>query len=241
MLIGTGRRGRTSVTVVGLIPARAGSKRLHNKNLAPLDGRPLIAYTCDAACASGVLAATYVNTDSPEIARIAGEHGVPCPALRPKQLAADDTPTLASNLYLLEVLAARGERHDAVMVLQPTSPLRQAEDIRAAWALFEDHAPCAVVSVSPLVPESWTGRIARDGRFERGSGDAPVYRLNGAIYIYQWDDYVADRTPRKTVAYVMPAARGIDIDTADDLEYARFLLRRMQPVPASGPGCGMLP
>lgn len=225
------------MSVVGLIPARAGSKRLHNKNLAPLEGRPLIAYTCDAATASGVLTATYVNTDSPEIARIAGEHGAPCPALRPRHLAADDTPTLASNLYLLDVLAQRGERYDAVMVLQPTSPLRTRDDIRAAWGLFEEHAPCAVVSVSPLVPESWLGRIGRDGQFERETGDNVVYRLNGAIYIYGWEDYVEARPPRKTVAYVMPPLRGVDIDTADDLEYARFLLRRMQPVLASGPGC----
>jgi CMP-N-acetylneuraminic acid synthetase len=214
------------MSVVGLIPARASSKRLPGKNLIPLDGRPLIAHTCAAAQASGVLSAIYVNTDSPEIAAAAGENGATCPVLRPKRLAADDTPSRDSNLFILDFLARRGERYDAVMVLQPTSPLRTADDIRAAWQLFEEHAPCAVVSVTPLVPEAWTGRIGRDGRFERGTGDDTVCRLNGAIYIHCWEDYVQDRPPRKTIAYLMPPTRGLDIDTPEDLEYAEFLLRK---------------
>ena len=214
------------MTVVGIIPARAGSKRLPGKNLAPLDGRPLLAHTCEAARAAGVLSAIYVNTDSPEIAAAGAQHGVQCPALRPKHLAADDTPSRDSNLFLLDYLARRGERYDAVMVLQPTSPLRTPDDIRAAWQLFEEHAPCAVVSVCPLVPESWLGRIGRDGSFERFAGDATVYRLNGALYIHQYDDYLHDRPPRKTIAYPMPPVRSVDIDRREDLEYARFLLER---------------
>jgi CMP-N,N'-diacetyllegionaminic acid synthase len=214
------------MTVVGLIPARAGSKRLPGKNLVPLDGRPLLAHTCAAAVEGRVLTAVYVNTDSTEIAAIAEQNGVACPALRPKHLAADDTPTRDSNLFILDFLSRRGERYDAVMVLQPTSPLRTAGDIRGAWALFEEHAPCAVVSVAPLVRESWTGRIGRDGQFERAVGEETIYRLNGAIYIYRYEDYIADLSPRKTVAYPMPAARSIDIDTPEELEYARFVLQQ---------------
>ena len=216
------------MSVVGLIPARAGSKRLPGKNLIPFDGRPLIAHTCAAAQASGVLSAIYVNTDSPEIAAAAQQNGATCPVLRPKRLAADDTPSRDSNLFMLDFLARRGECYDAVMVLQPTSPLRTADDIRAAWQLFEEHAPCAVVSVTPLAPEAWTGRIGRDGRFERSAGQDTVYRLNGAIYIHGWEDYVQDRPPRKTIAYLMPPTRGLDIDTPDDLEYAEFLLRKVR-------------
>lgn len=211
------------MTVVGLIPARAGSKRLPRKNLAPLDGRPLLSFTCAAALESGVLTAVYVNTDSPEIARAAAELGVDCPVLRPAHLAVDATPTRDSNLFLLDFLARRGERYDAVMVLQPTSPLRTAGDIRGAWALFEEEAPCEVVSVSPLARESWTGHLGRDRRFEPNVGDEMLYRLNGAIYIHCCDDYVAGHEPRKTVAYLMPPSRGVDIDTSQDLEYANFL------------------
>ena len=223
------------MTILGLIPARAGSKRLPGKNLLALSGKPLLAHTCEAALASGVLTEIYVNTDSADIAAVPEQHGVACPVLRPRQLAADDTPTRASNLFVLEFLAARGESYDAVMVLQPTSPLRSADDIRRAWALFEEHAPCAAVSVSPIAPESWTGRIAAGNRFEREVGDELLYRLNGAIYIYAWRDYLENLAPRKTVAYVMPPMRSVDVDTHEDLEYAEYLLslaRRNPPIQA---------
>ncbi len=210
--------------VVGLIPARAGSKRLPGKNLLPLAAKPLIAHTCEAALDSGVLTAVYVNTDDPAIAAAAERYGVAYPVLRPAHLAADDTPTRASNLFLLEFLAERGEHYDAVLVLQPTSPLRSAEDIRRAWTLFEEHAPCEVVSVSPLVPESWAGRIGRGNRFERDGGDEWLYALNGAIYVHAWADYVEGRPARKTVAYVMPRERSVDIDTRDDFDYAEYVL-----------------
>jgi len=211
--------------VVGLIPARAGSKRLPNKNLAPLNGRPLITYTCEAAVASGVLAAVYLNTDSPSIAAAARECGVSCPVLRPAHLALDETPTQASNRFLLEFVAERGETYDAVMTLQPTSPLRTGEDIREALALFEANAPCAVVSVSPVAPAFWLGRVGKDGRFEPLPGGDVVYRLNGAIYLHLYEDYVGSRQAPRTLVYPMPIDRGVDIDTWADLQYASFLLQ----------------
>jgi CMP-N,N'-diacetyllegionaminic acid synthase len=214
--------------VVGLIPARAGSKRLANKNLALLDGQPLIAYTCEAALNSGILSAVYVNTDSPAIATVAERFGVHCPALRPESLARDDTPTQDSNRYFLEMLARRGEEYDAVMVLQPTSPLRAAADIREAWELFEANQPCAVVSVSPVTPASWLGHIGKDGRFEPLLGEDVVYGLNGAIYTYSIDDYIAGRSPARTLVHPMPRSRGVDIDTLEDLRYAEFLLRQTE-------------
>ncbi len=212
------------MNVIGVIPARAGSRRLPGKNLCRLGGRPLVAWTCEAARASGVLDALYINTDSPEIAAVARACGAQCPTLRPAHLAADDTPTRDANLFLLDLLARRGARADAVMILQPTSPLRTADDIRAAWALYEEHAPCAVVSVAPVAPEAWLGRIARNGEFERSAGDELMYRLNGAIYIHGWDDYVTNHAARRTMAYVMPASRAIDIDTAEDLEHVRSIV-----------------
>jgi CMP-N-acetylneuraminic acid synthetase len=222
------------MTIVGLIPARAGSKRLPNKNLARLAGRPLLHYTCEAAVRSGVLAAVYVNTDSAAIAAVAAECGVTCPVLRPARLAEDATPTQVSNRFLLDYLAQRGESYDAVMVLQPTSPLRTAADIRAAVELFEANAPCAVIAASPVAPASWLGRIGKDGRIEPLSGEDVVHRVNGAIYLYRADDYRYDRRPPRTMVYPMPAARGVDIDTREDLDYAAFRLQQ-QPIQA---GCG---
>lgn len=216
--------------MVGIIPARSGSKRLPNKNLADLDGRPLIVHTCQAAIDSGVLSAVYINTDSAEIASTAVDAGATCPVLRPAPLASDDATTRDATLFMLDFLANRGETYNAVMILQPTSPLRTAADIRAAWDLFHEHAPCAVVSVTEMVPESWSGRIGRDGQFEQLAGTQMLHRLNGAIYVYRWDDYVRKQIPRKTIAYRIPPERGIDIDTPDDLKLARFMIdRRKSP------------
>ncbi len=219
------------MTVLGIIPARGGSKRLPNKNLLELDGRPLVAHTCEVALASGVLTAVYVNTDSPAIAQAAERAGVKCPVLRPAELAADDTPTHASNEFLLDFLAWRGERYDALMVLQPTSPLRAAADIREAWELFEANAPCAVVSASPVRPASWLGHVGRDGRFEPLEGNDTLYALNGAIYVYTWDDYRLERQPARTLVHPMPRDRGVDVDTPEDFEVARLLLERRRREP----------
>jgi N,N'-diacetyllegionaminate synthase len=220
---------------VGIIPARAGSKRLPGKNLALLGGLPLIAHTCVAARASGVLDAIYVNTDSPEIAAAGRQFGVECPVLRPAHLAADTTPTRDSNLFLLDWLAReRGEHYDTLVLLQPTSPLRTADDIRAGLALYRRSAPCAVIGVLPLVPHGWLGRVAPDGRFERWTGDDVAHRINGALYIHDLSDYVADRPPPRTLAYVMPAARSVDIDRREDLDQAARLLHASRADPRPG-------
>ena len=210
--------------IVGIIPARRGSRRLPNKNLAELAGQPLLSYTCHAALESGVFSAVYVNTDSDEIADVARRHGVPCPALRPPGLAGDGTTMRDANPWLLQTLARRGESFDALMILQPTSPLRTPSDIRGAAQLFEEHAPCTVMSVTPLAPANWLARIDHAGRLERLPGDERMYRLNGAIYIHMTQDYLADHAPRKTMAYVMPPERSVDIDTLDDLRLAELLL-----------------
>lgn len=212
--------------IVGLIPARAGSKRVPGKCTARVGGQPLIGWTCAAARASGVLAALYVNTDCPRIAAEANGCGVATPFLRPARLATDDAPSRDANRFFLNVLAERGEAYDAVAILQPTSPLRTAEDIRAAVQLFRENAPCAVVSVTPVAPANWLGTLGRDGRFEPYDGDLSVYRLNGAIYLYLLSDYLAGRAPRKTLALPLPPERGVDIDTPEDLLHAEALLAR---------------
>lgn len=212
--------------VLGMIPARGGSRRLPGKNLALLAGRPLIAHTCIAAQASGVLTQVHVNTDNPEIAAAAAEAGVQCLALRPAHLATAEASTRAATLWLLDELARHGERFDALAILQPTSPLRSAADIRAALELFVKHAPCSVVSVCAVAPRGWLGTVDTAGRLQREAGDEPVYRLNGAIYIHRVEEYCATATPAVTVAYPMPAARSVDIDTAEEFEHARWLLER---------------
>lgn len=208
---------------VAIIPARGGSKRLPQKNVRVLGGLPLIAHTCRAARSSGVFADVFVNTDDLEIALAAERAGVTCPRLRPASLATDQTPTRDAVVWLLELLAERGQTYDALAILQPTSPLRSAADIRAALALFEENAPCAVKSVAPVAPAHWLGRVDRGGNLDPLPGDEPLVRLNGAIYVYGVAEYLADASPRKTVAYLMPPERSIDIDTAADFRFAEVL------------------
>ncbi len=215
---------------VGIVQARGGSKRLPNKNIRLLDGKPMVLYSCEAATSSGVLEAVYVNTDSPEIALVARRAGVECPALRPAQLATDDASSEDANRWLLGFLAERGERFDALAVLQATSPLRTAQDIRDAMSVFEDNAPCALKSVCPTKPARWHGLLGRGGVWEPIAGDETLFRLNGAIYIHTYGDYMDGRAPRKTVAFPMPAGRSVDVDTLDDFRHAEFLMSHQQAI-----------
>lgn len=210
--------------IVGVIPARGGSQRLPGKNLAIIGGLPLVAHTVQAACDSGVLSDVLINTDDADIAVAAADAGATYPALRPAHLATADATTRDANRWLLTQMAKCGREYDAIMVLQPTSPLRTADDIRAAADLFEENAPCAVESVTRVAPASWLARLGRDGRIETLVGEECVYRRNGAIYLYRVEDYLTDAPPRKTLAYRMPPERSVDIDVHEDLAVAEFLM-----------------
>lgn len=133
--------------VLGVIPARGGSKGIPNKNLALLAGRPLLAYTADAVRGSTRLTRTVVSTDDREIADAARGMGLDVPFMRPGALAADDTLMLPVMQHALQAVRAGGFQPDAVVILQPTSPLRRADHIDAAIALLEDSRADSVVSV----------------------------------------------------------------------------------------------
>jgi CMP-N,N'-diacetyllegionaminic acid synthase len=125
-------------TAVALIPARAGSKRVVDKNVAPLGGHPLIAYTIAAARASGVFDAVVVSTDSERYAHIARHYGAEVPGLRPPALAGDTSPDIEWVEHLLATLVGEGRHYDAFSILRPTSPFRQPETIQRAWKLFDE-------------------------------------------------------------------------------------------------------
>lgn len=212
------------MTVLGMIPARRGSKRLPRKNVLPLGDIPLVGHTCRAARASGVFNAIVVNTDDPEVAQAAGAFGVPTPMLRPAALAADDTPTRDAVVWMLEELDRRGERFDVLVLLQPTSPLRTHSDIAAALRLFIEQSPCRVVSTTRVSPRSWTGVRDEDGGWTAMGGEGDLWRLNGAIYIDRVVDYLAETAQVPTFAYAMPKSRSVDIDTQADFDLAEFYL-----------------
>jgi CMP-N,N'-diacetyllegionaminic acid synthase len=131
-MAGAGKTG-----LVALIPARAGSKRLTAKNIKPLAGHPVIAYTIAAARQSGIFDAVIVSTDSQDTADIAVRYGAESPFLRPAEMAADKSPDIEWLDYTLRRLRDEGRPYEKFALLRPTSPFRMPETIRRAWAQFQ--------------------------------------------------------------------------------------------------------
>lgn len=131
--------------IVALIPARSGSKRVADKNIRPLAGHPVIAYSIAAAIQSGIFAAVIVSTDSERYAAIARHYGAEVPFLRPVDIAGDHSPDIEWVEHTLKRLAAEGRSYDCFSILRPTSPFRLPETIRRAWAEF--HAEAGVDSL----------------------------------------------------------------------------------------------
>jgi CMP-N,N'-diacetyllegionaminic acid synthase len=128
---------------VALIPARAGSERVPGKNVRPLAGHPLLAYSIAAARETGLFDRIVVSTDSEEIAEIAGRYGAEVPALRPADLASATSPDIEWVQHMLAVLRERGNEYEIFALLRPTSPFRSADTIRRAWDLFVRRDPPA--------------------------------------------------------------------------------------------------
>lgn len=219
-------------TLLAVVPARGGSKRLPRKNVLPLHGRPLIRWTIDLARESELFASVLVSTDDEEIASVAREAGADVPWLRPHELATDS----AGSLEVLEHALAWHEREhsavDAVMLLQPTSPFRRVDAMRAAVQLFQQHRD-VIVSVSPAhVHPAWCFTLANgelqpmlgwQGLRTRSQDLLPAYSLNGSIYIVP-AARVREGAPLLAPPlrpFVMHDAReALDIDDADDWRQA---------------------
>ena len=222
---------------IAIIPARSGSKGIKDKNIRDLCGKPLMAYTIEAAIASGEFDEVMVSTDSELYAEIARAYGAQVPFLRSAVTASD---TASSWEMVDEVLAnykKLGKTFDTFCLLQPTSPLRTAADIKEAYKLFEEKANFAVVSVceaehSPL----WCGHLPETNEFidfvqqdklkQRQAGKK-FYRLNGAIYIVNIEKFKADRQlyQKGSFAYIMTQERSVDIDTELDFKLAEVTMR----------------
>lgn len=225
--------------ILAIVSARAGSKGLPGKNTRALAGKPLIAHTIEAARRAPSVSRVLVSTDGQDIADVAKSYGADVPFLRPSELARDETPGIEPVLHAVHWLAEQeASRPELILLLQPTSPLRTAEDIEAAVALMKRSHPPAVVSVEPVrkYPQ-WMVTLADDGQFRWMMGEDAVatrrqdlptaYALNGAIYLVRREVLVEQRTllPRGTIGYVMPPERSVDIDSELDIRVAEALLR----------------
>lgn len=220
---------------VAVIPARGGSKRLPGKNSLNLAGKPLIAWTIEAAIKSGVFEDIVISSDNDHILALASKYDNIITLKRPDHLASDTATTTDAVAHALEELESRGTRADVVAVLQPTSPLRRAEDITAAFNQFLDHQSATLVSVCELDhPIEWTGTLDSNGHLTglndslfRSQAYAKQYRLNGALYICR-REYIKEGSPLITaapLAYVMPRLRSLDVDTSLDLQLCELILK----------------
>lgn len=223
--------------VLGLVTARGGSKGLPGKNLRSLQGKPLITWTIEAAMLSGVLGRVVVSTDDSGIADVARRAGADVPFIRPAPLAGDASPHIDVVLHAVDVLQAQGDTVSHVLLLQPTSPLRNAGDIRRAVALAREHPGRSVVGVSeaPVHPHHLytlgaAGTLVpilppREGYVRRQDLER-VWAVNGALYLNPVTTLRDTRrfVPEGSMPLVIPPSRSVDIDTEDDLRLAEFLL-----------------
>lgn len=217
--------------VLGIIPARGGSKGVPRKNVRPLHGRPLLAYTADAARSASRLTHTVLSTDDEEVASVGRSLGLSVPFLRPAELARDDTPTFPVIMHALEAMEREHDRYDAVCLLQPTSPLRAEGEVdRAIEMLSARNADTvfSMLAVPSRYNPHWVYEQGADGRLHLSTGErAPITRRQALPPAYHRDGavYVTRRTTLETthslygdvvVGYLREESKSVDIDTLDD-------------------------
>jgi CMP-N,N'-diacetyllegionaminic acid synthase len=230
-------KGARPGRVLGLIPAKAGSTRLPQKNILPLAGKSLLERTIISARKSGLCDRLCVSTESEAVAAIARTAGVELPFMRPEHLARDPAGVVDVALHALDEWESRGERFDTLMILLPTSPFRRAEDISGALETYlrlrvdflmsvshEVHSPLYSLVLEserllPLHPE-WLNRV--------GVERPALVRCNGAITLVDVERFRRERNyyGYPLGAYEMPQARSLDIDTPEEFAYAEFLAQR---------------
>jgi len=237
MTAGLGNQTQKMPRVIGLIPARGGSKGIHRKNLAPLAGKPLIQYTFEAALESKLLDRVILSTDNPEIADFARSLNIEVPFFRPKSLATDTASTRSVQVHALKWLHDdEGTMPEVMVTLQPTSPLRNSMHIDEAIREFHSRNVDSVISVTPVNEHPYEVVGFADGQMfrplERPDGIVrrqeypPYFFINGAIYVTRSSVLLdQDSGFGKTVyGYEMDPKQSIDIDNGLDLQIAQFLL-----------------
>ena len=227
-------------TIIGIIPARGGSKGLPGKNIREFCGKPLIAFSIDAALSCKYLNKVIVTTDSHDIADIAKKHGAEVPFLRPVELAADNATTASAVSHALNFYKEEfNEVFDFVVLLQPTSPLRTSLDIDAAIDMLLQKNADAAISVCEMKhPPQWSNTLPDDLSMKdflpeeikgKRRQDLPTYfRANGAIYICKVEKFLERQSfylTENIYAYVMKEDQSVDIDTEIDFKLAELIFQ----------------
>ena len=226
--------------VLGIIPARGGSKGVHRKNIRQLCGKPLLAYTAESALAAKRLTKTILSTDDDDIAEVGRSLGIDVPFIRPLELAEDTTPTFPVILHAVAKMESLGEHYDAICLLQPTNPLRRAEDIDNCIELLEESGADSIISILP-VPAAynpkWVYWQCSTGELVLSSGEnEPVSRRQdlprsfhreGSIYLTKCSvlaEY-GNLYGKKIRGYEIEPMHSINIDTQDDWDQAEAMIK----------------
>ena len=222
---------------LAIIPARSGSKGLKDKNIKLLNGKPLMAYSIDAALQSKVFDVVFVSTDSEQYAEIAEEYGADAHFLRSECNSSDRAGSWDVVREVIRKFESEGKRFDEIMLLQPTSPLRNGEDIINAVNEMNDKNALVIESLtemdhSPLWSNTLPDDLSMDSFFNEYSSkprqELPTYyRENGAIYLLKRE--VLDKKDEemflnRCYAYIMPKERSVDIDTEFDFRIAETIM-----------------
>jgi len=226
------------VFILGIIPARGGSKGIPDKNIIPISGKPLVAYSIEAAKRSRRLNDIILSTDSEKIAKCAEKFGLKCESMRPAELATDNAKTVDVVIYeVLEYEKKHNLTVDFIVLLQPTAPFRTSSDIDNAVDLFLSRngesliSVCEVGADHPLVMyylnNGCLTPILEEGKTMRRRQEFnPVYLRNGALYIVSRSLVFNQHTfvNEKPLAFVMPETRSVNIDAPIDIRIAEYLI-----------------
>lgn len=224
--------------VLGLIPARGGSKGVSRKNVRPLGGKPLLQWTVEAALAARALTSVVLSTEDEEIAAVGRKCGASVPFLRPIELAADDTPTLPVVQHAVRALERIGDCFDAVCLLQPTNPFRTPSDIDACVELLATSGADAVISVLRVPSEynpHWVYFRAADGGLSLSTGELepfprrqclpPAFHREGSIYVTSRNVIMEKNSlyGARVIGYEVTHADNVNIDTQADWRRAEAM------------------
>jgi len=222
--------------ILAVIPARGGSKRIPDKNIKLFCGHPLIKYSIDAAKGSKYLDRVIVNTEDTIIAKIAEELGANIPFMRDASLASDSTSSVEVILDTIRWFESKHESFDILVVLQPTSPLRNSNDIDTALELMINKGSLSLVAVNENHEKEIfykyvddKGVVVNEQIFD--VKNSSLNKLNGALFIMNWTFIKSNKSYYydNTIAFPMPAERSIDIDTPLDFEIAEYLYDKKKP------------
>ncbi|MDD4975465.1 MAG: acylneuraminate cytidylyltransferase family protein [Bacteriovorax sp.] len=221
--------------ILAIIPARGGSKGVLRKNIRELAGKPLIAWSIEEAKKSKYIDRLILSSDDAEIISVAKTWGCEVPFVRPSELAIDATPGMEPVFHAMEKVPG----FDIIVLLQPTSPLRNVEDIDGTIerCLENDSNACvslAEVEQSPfwmytLAPNCEMKPIMeKDNNFVRRQDLPKVYTLNGAVYVAKSEWLLEKKSfvTEETLGYIMPQDRSLDIDTEFDLKLAELMIQK---------------